>query len=311
MQLNGGMTWKRVGRGEYLCRYRQDSSTGRKRFTSLGPRSPSTEEAYRRFVEDREAAQRILAETSAELALVGRLARTLKIARMPIKNAETIRAFWRASLFEEHLLVLGGSAFLAYELEAAALMPPSLVQEDALTFVFRDGVELNEVADDVISAYADASGDGNPQLRMTDYGVRLTAPDFPSVVVMRARWFFDQLKGSVEQESDRSELQAERMQLLREALALPPVVGVAVARDSKAVEVKAPDPRAYALLAHVAGDRETHLAEETPFVDVAEFAATLVRERWPEKFNERQNEAFGPLCRGKETDDEDLVLRVP
>jgi hypothetical protein len=39
-QLPGGMTWKTVKGAKYLCRYFQDPATGRKKFTSLGRRSP-------------------------------------------------------------------------------------------------------------------------------------------------------------------------------------------------------------------------------------------------------------------------------
>jgi Nucleotidyltransferase len=310
-QLDGGMTWKRVGRGEYLCRYRQDPLTGQKRFTSLGPRSTDAEETYRRFIEERASARTTLAETSNELALVGRLAKTLGLARMPIKNAEAIRAFWLASLFDQWLLVLGGSALFAYELDAAVLTPPTLVQEDALTFLLRDGVELDEAVDDIIAAYADASGTANQKVRETDYGVRLTAPDFPPVAVMRARWFLDRLDGDGEWERQRSGLQAEQVDVLQAAFALPPVVGIAVARDSKPVEIKAPDPRAYALLEHVAAGDETEPTEEPASVGRAEFAAATVRERWPEKFDEHQEEAFGPFCRGEEADDGGFALRGP
>ena len=72
--------------------------------------------------------------------------------------------------------------------------------------------------------------------------------------------------------------------LRAEAFDLPPVTAVTVAKDSKPVEIRAPDPRAYALIERVlAGKAEAPRAA---------YAAALVKERWPEKFDEADEAAF-------------------
>lgn len=92
--LDGGMAWKTVSGADYLCRYRQDPETGKKKFTSLGRRSPETEAAYDAFITRRDAAKQTVYATRNEIALAGRVAKAYGLARMPAKQAEMIRAFY-------------------------------------------------------------------------------------------------------------------------------------------------------------------------------------------------------------------------
>ena len=48
--LDGGMQWKSPKGIEYLTRYRQDPETGKKKWSSLGRRSPETEAIYAEFM---------------------------------------------------------------------------------------------------------------------------------------------------------------------------------------------------------------------------------------------------------------------
>ena len=305
--LAGGMTWKSVGGGEYLCRYWQDPRTGKKRFTSLGPRSADTEATYHRYMAEREGARGTLTDMDDEIVLTGRLAKALGLARMPAKNAETIRAFWLASLFDERLLVIGGDALFAYELDAEVMVPIDLSREDTLTFLLREDVDLGAAMNDFVFAYADASGEPKPRVAKTDRGMRLTALDFPAVVIVPQRWFIDRLdRGRKTDWAARSDLREQQAAVLQEALARPPITGVAIARASKPVELKVPDPRAYALMMHVAAEHEVEFSRGTDGRRAA-FTAALVRERWPEKFDERQEAAFGPLCRGEDDEGPGLI----
>lgn len=54
-ELIGGMQWKTIAGKEYLYRYGPDPVTGKKRSTSLGRRSPETEQVYATFIADRAA----------------------------------------------------------------------------------------------------------------------------------------------------------------------------------------------------------------------------------------------------------------
>ena len=50
LALDGGMQWKTVHGADYLCRYRPDPDTGKKKFRSLGRRSRETEATYQDFI---------------------------------------------------------------------------------------------------------------------------------------------------------------------------------------------------------------------------------------------------------------------
>jgi hypothetical protein len=115
-ELDGGMTWKTVHGHEYLCRYRPDPETRKKKFTSLGRRSPETEATYNAFIKRREVARQTVLSSRDEIALSGRLVKAHGLARLPAKSADVLRAFWHRSI-DEQLTLFGGSALFAYELE--------------------------------------------------------------------------------------------------------------------------------------------------------------------------------------------------
>ena len=66
----------------------------------------------------------------------------------------------------------------------------------------------------------------------------------------------------------------------------PATTGITVARDTRPVEITAPDLRAYALISYARGARDDVEMERS------RFAAALVRERSPAQFDPRQEAAF-------------------
>jgi hypothetical protein len=273
LQMDGGMTWKTVNGGHYLCRYRQDPDTGKKRFTSLGRRSRETEATYKDFIGRRDAARQTVMAGRDDIALAGRIAKAHNLARLPVKHAEILRAFWRSSL-DQHLTLFGGAALFAYEIQTEILAPIDLTRDDNLIFLFDGSPDCTTA--DITEAYEDAVGAKARSSRRNDR-VLVQSDDAPGVEILSRKMLLGQVDD-------------DQASVMREAFDLPAVRGLTVARDAQPVEITAPDPRAYALLAHVLGHDDDSWAER------AKFAATLVRGHWPEPFDPRQTAAFPDLC---------------
>jgi hypothetical protein len=274
LQMDGGMQWKSVNGAEYLCRYRPDPDTGKKKFTSLGRRSRETEALYRDFIGRRDAARQTVLAGRDDIALAGRIAKAHNLARLPAKHAEILRTFWRGSL-DEHLTLFGGSALFAYEIPTEILTSNDLTREDGLVFLSDGSPDCT--TEDIVEAYDDATGAKAHISRRQDRLV-IRSGDAPSVEI----WDHEFLLGQAED--------ADQADVLRDAFRMGTVRGLTVARDAQPVEITALDPRAYALMAHVLGQ------QDEVWADRAQFAATLVRERWSEGFDPRQEAAFPDLC---------------
>lgn len=269
-QMDGGMTWKSVNGAEYLARYRQDPETGKKRFNSLGRRSAETEAAYNDFVEKRDAARQTVEAGRDGLLLAGRVAKAYSLARMPTKTAEIVRSLWRRSA-DDQIALFGGSALYAYELESKILAPKDLALEDRLSFVFAGSAEYIKL-DDVLDAIEDATDE---RARVIEQRERMLI----RFGTLDVEFFNPAYLTGLAADRDQSEA-------LADAFKMPTVKGISVARDAQPVEITALDPRTYAVAAHMLGRDDQIWAER------AEFAATLVRERWPEPFDDRQESVF-------------------
>jgi hypothetical protein len=266
-------TWKSVNGADYLCRYRQDPETGKKKFTSLGRRSPETEKVYRDFLDRRDQAKHTVASSRDQMSTAGRVAKAYGLARMPAKSAEILRAIWLRSL-DANLAVFGGTALFAYELEAEIMAAAELIRDEALIVIpFGDDIAI----DDLTSAYEAAVGE-KPQVREHDGRHVLHVHD---AVVLEV-WSRGFLLGQFE-DGDQAEVVEESFNaaLLR---------GLTVARDAQPVEFGTFEPRVYAMLAHGLGH------DDSLWMKRAQFAAEVVRERWPDQFEPRQEAAFPDLC---------------
>ena len=274
MALDGGMTWKRVNDADYLCRYRPDPDTGKKKFISLGRRSRETEATYKDFISRRDAARQTVMAGRDDIALAGRIAKAHGLARLPAGQAEILRAFWRGSL-DKHLTLFGGAALFAYEMQSEILTPADLTRDDDLIFLFDGSSDFT--AADIGEAYEDATGAKANSTRRSGSLV-FRSGDAPGVEIMSRKF----LLGHAED--------GDQTDVLRDALQMSAVRGLTVARDAQPVEITAPDPRTYAMAAYVLGRDDDGWAER------AKFVATLVRERWPEPFDHEQHAAFPELC---------------
>jgi hypothetical protein len=277
--LDGGMTWKSVSGAEYLCRYRQDPETGKKKFTSLGRRSPQTEEIYRDFLDRREAAKHVVVSSRDQMATAGRVAKAYGLARMPAKSAEILRAIWFRSL-DANLAVFGGTALLAYELEAEVMAPAGLIRDEALIVIpFGDDVAI----DDLAAAYEAAVGE-KPRVREREDRHVLHGHDAVVLEVWSRELLLQQFED------------CDQAEVVEDSFDAPLLRGLTVARDAQPVEFSTFDPRVYAMLAQGLGH------DDSAWMERASFASAIVRERWPDQFEPRQEAAFPDLCLDAQAD---------
>jgi hypothetical protein len=272
--LDGGMTWRKGVGGEFLYHYRVDPETGKKKWTALGKRSVETERAYNDFISRRGDARQTVLNSRDDIKLAGRLVKAHGLAKMPGKHAEVLRSFWLRSL-DDGMMLFGGHALLGYEISTGVLAPAPLVRDESLLFVVRNTPDDEEIGD-VKDAFEDAVG---AKVRIDEKRKRTVLSGGDVTIEL---WEKDFLTRRVDDQ--------EQAQILEEALDAPAVTGLTVARDSQPVELKALDPRTYAIAAYVLGQDDEIWAER------AQFAGTVVRERWPAPFGARQEESFPDVC---------------
>jgi hypothetical protein len=124
--VRGGMHWKIQGHYEYLIR---TSRTNIQK--SLGPRSPKTEEIYKRFSERKESSEKRLAGLRETLERHQKMNRALHVGRAPRILIDILSRLAKSGL-SEYFIVIGTHAIYAYEAAAGV-------------FVYADAVTTKDV----------------------------------------------------------------------------------------------------------------------------------------------------------------------
>ena len=111
-EVRGGMYWKAQGKSAYLIRTSPSNSQ-----KSLGPRSPDTEDIYRKFTERKTNVEARVKSLAAQLGVHKRLNRALFVGRAPQMLVDILSALEHAGI-AEHFTVVGTHALYAYEAAA-------------------------------------------------------------------------------------------------------------------------------------------------------------------------------------------------
>jgi hypothetical protein len=260
----GGMGWRTVDGVEYLTRYTQED--GKKKGRSLGRRSPETEAQMEQFDSTVLKARRIRRELREDVLLACKLAKAHGIARLHGRFAGPLDWLWYTQA-NRRVAVFGGSALLAYESGSKTLTPVELIKDDHLQFIAHsDDPEKMGLAEIGEACGADRSGGdvsfagGRVLIRFED---RIIAEIFPP------SYFLDRLE-------------RRPAETLREGFEMPWLRALTFARDTRPIELCAPDPRVYALAAYCLRD------DDEIWDRRARFAAEMVRQRWAEPFDPEQ-----------------------
>jgi len=273
----GGMSFRDVKGVDYLTRWYHED--GKKKGQSLGRRSPATEAQLAQFENTVLKARRTIKGMRDDVGLVCRVAKAHGIARLPGRQADILDKLWYSDA-GRRLTLFGGAGLLAYESESGILTPGELIK-DHLRFVTRSFDEID--LDEIMLACA-----GRDELFSVkkDRKIYIRTDDDLLCEIYLPTYFTRYLERGP-------------AQTLMDAFDLPPVKGLTFSKDSRPIELTALDPRVYAMTANCLRDEEI-------WAERADFAAAMVRQAWPEKFDDAQDAVFDD-----DTDDGRLRNRGP
>ena len=260
---NGGMAWRTVDGVEYLTRYTQVD--GKKQGRSLGRRSPETEAQMEQFDSTVLKARRIRREKREDVLLTCKLAKAHGVARLHGKFADALDWLWYTDA-GKRIALFGGSALLGYESASDILAPADLIKDDHLQFIAKSDDPSRMGIEEIGEACGVQPGEGSVDIEKGRYVVRL---DDRIVAEIFPPSFF------------LAHLEHDPAETMRESLEMPRLRSLTFSRDSRPIEICVLDPRVYAMTASV-------LRDDGVWTRRAGFAAEMVRRRWSDGFDERQ-----------------------
>jgi hypothetical protein len=116
--LKGGMHWKKIKGREYLYKYRDRYGHG----SSLGPRSPHTEQLWVEFGRQRRELSALLSARRRQLAEAARFCRAALIHRVPEPVIRILRRLTSGDLTTAPLMVIDAHALHAFEFAAGVFI---------------------------------------------------------------------------------------------------------------------------------------------------------------------------------------------
>jgi len=281
--LSGAVAWKTVKDRQYLVRYWHDGDTGDKRMTSLGPRSPHTEAAKLTFERERAELDASLARLKPRLDGLARVGRALRVGRLETPAADVLRELWK-DLLGPALMVVGSSVIHLYEAAASVLVPQSIMPSEDLdlTILHQEGTDLDDLQTILRRADKSFRRSGDRSFANSD-GFRVDI--FPAGQVRR---FYSRL----------ADLSEDQHRIVDDALALPPVHAVGVARDGLPVPMAGLDPRSFSLLKFVRAEFDRDRARNAAEIDREQAFAVgaIVANYWHQEFEPEWLEAFPGLA---------------
>jgi len=236
-----GMRWKKVRDVEYLFRERDRRGNGR----LLGRRSAETEATLAAFMAGKQAATARLAAIEAQMEEQARLNKALRLARVPRVIARILREIDRAELAGS-FSVLGTQALYAYESLAGVQYLSELLASGDIDLLYDTRRKLTVVADKL---------DGEGLLGLLKKADRsfecirkrgfraANAGQFMVDLIIAPRGM---RQAELVTFSD-NDLVASEVPGLQWLLNAPKVMATVIDEDGRPAQMRAPDPRAFAL----------------------------------------------------------------
>ena len=147
----GSMVWMRAKGREYLHRSSYDDR-GKRKQTTLGPRSEETEAMRASFLSARADVKSRLKALEKKMALQAAANAARGIARFPAMSALVVRAFERAGIGSERIKIVGTHALFAYEAMAGALFDSGLTSTEDIDLLLDPRAPLRFVASGELDA---------------------------------------------------------------------------------------------------------------------------------------------------------------
>lgn len=147
----GSMVWMRARGREYLHRSSYDDR-GKRKQTTVGPRSEDTEATRASFLSARADVKSRLKALEKKMALQAAANVARGIARLPAISARIVRAFDSAGIGSERVKIVGTHALYAYEAMAGSIFDSGLTSTEDIDFLLDPRAPLRFVANEELSA---------------------------------------------------------------------------------------------------------------------------------------------------------------
>jgi hypothetical protein len=236
-----GMHWKRIRGREYL--YRPIDAAGNAR--SLGPRSPETERVRAEFDDGRQRNAARLAELEEKLEEQSRLNRALRINRVRNIAARVLRKLAERDALLD-FRVIGTFALYAYEARAGVLFLAEVLASGDVDLAYDPRKKLTLVTAKLASRGllgvlqdADASF---RKLKGQSFRAANDAGFMVDLIVPASG-----MRPTAPVHFAEADLEASEAPGLQWLLNAPAMDVVAIAEDGRPVEMRVPDPRAFAV----------------------------------------------------------------
>lgn len=277
----GSMSWK-SGRGrDYL--YRKQRGI----WKSLGPRGADTEAVFTRFRTNRESLRDRVAALAARLDAMAPVNRALRLGRLPRLAGRILRSLDQAGLCDTAIVVVGTNALFAYERAAGVQIDTSLLATADVDLLFDARGSLKLLAPDVAASGImgllrkldhsfDVVGSGGYRAVNRDgYMVDLIMPAArdPMMDSAPTRIGFK-----------ASDMKVPEIEGLSWLVNSPKLTSVVIDERGYPLEMRVPDPRAFALHKAWLAERVDCDPLKTQQRDQAQaqLTATLLRDRMPQ-----------------------------
>lgn len=144
-EMRGSMVWSTTKGHTYLTRVSYDRQ-GRRRQSSLGPKSTETERIKAEWEANRADAAKRLGMLTETLARQSAVNRVLELGRVPLLGAKIIRALDQHGLLGNGVRVLGTNAIYAYEAAAGVRIDPGVTTTEDIDLLLDSRRRLSFVA---------------------------------------------------------------------------------------------------------------------------------------------------------------------
>lgn len=144
-EMRGSMVWSTTKGHTYLTRVSYDRQ-GRRRQSSLGPKSTETERIKAEWEANRADAAKRLGMLTETLARQSAVNRVLELGRVPLLGAKIIRALDQHGLLGNGVRVLGTNAIYAYEAAAGVQIDPGVTTTEDIDLLLDSRRRLSFVA---------------------------------------------------------------------------------------------------------------------------------------------------------------------
>ena len=284
MATRGSMVWQTKNGTDYLMRSYYEKS-GRRKQTSLGPRSDQTEKLKADFEQGRETAKARFASIDMVLQRQAAINRAVRLGRVPLTSARIIRSLDNAGILGAGLSVVGTNAIYAYEAVAGVVVDSGITTTGDIDLLFDSRQKMRLLASEDIAEQSlmDVLLGADKTFARTRQSYRARNEDGYLVDLIKPMrnppWRKDRDKLNEAQIDDLTASEIEGLVWLENA---PPFEAVTIDERGFPLRIVAADPRVWAIHKHwVAKRKDRDPVKKLRDAEQAKVVAAMVAQYFP------------------------------